>query len=142
MITSLTWIPKGAARTRPVRFELSAAELSRVRALAKYEILPSTTLIDDAHILTFYLNNFRNEEEGLEGGKQEGEGEGSEDEDGAMDAENDDEVDDSELPAELRMNEYDDDEDEDMNGMDDFDGEDDIAVIIFPIKNCNATSYD
>lgn len=35
MITSLTWIPKGAARTRPVRFELSAAELTRVRALAK-----------------------------------------------------------------------------------------------------------
>ncbi len=44
------------------------------------------------------------------------------------DEENAEDVDDSELPAELRMNEYDDDEDEGMNGMEDFDGEDDIAV--------------
>jgi hypothetical protein len=35
MITSLTWVPKGAARSRPVRFELSKEEYARIKNLAK-----------------------------------------------------------------------------------------------------------
>jgi len=37
MITALTWIPRGAARERPVRFELSEEEYSRIRHLAALE---------------------------------------------------------------------------------------------------------
>ena len=44
MITSLAWIPKGAARARPVRFELSSSELKRVKQLAKVE---EKTLVKD-----------------------------------------------------------------------------------------------
>ena len=37
MITSLAWIPRGAPRSRPIRFELSAEEYDRVRDLAAKE---------------------------------------------------------------------------------------------------------
>jgi periodic tryptophan protein 1 len=37
MITALTWIPRGAARERPVRFELSEEEYSRIQRLAALE---------------------------------------------------------------------------------------------------------
>lgn len=37
MITSLSWIPRGAARQRPIRYELTPEEYQRVRSLAKQE---------------------------------------------------------------------------------------------------------
>jgi hypothetical protein len=37
MISCLSWVPKGAAREKPVRFELSADEYSRIQLLAKAE---------------------------------------------------------------------------------------------------------
>lgn len=37
MITALTWVPKGAARLKPVRFELSQDEYARIKLLAKAE---------------------------------------------------------------------------------------------------------
>ena len=37
MITSICWIPRGAARQRPVRYELTAEEYQRVKELAKKE---------------------------------------------------------------------------------------------------------
>lgn len=37
MITALTWVPRGAARERPVRFELSEEEYSRIKRLAALE---------------------------------------------------------------------------------------------------------
>lgn len=35
MISSLAWVPKGAPRQHPVRFELSPEEYARVKSLAK-----------------------------------------------------------------------------------------------------------
>jgi periodic tryptophan protein 1 len=37
MIPALCWIPRGAARERPVKFEISAEEMARVRGLASDE---------------------------------------------------------------------------------------------------------
>ena len=37
MITALTWVPRGAARERPVRFELSEEEYGRIKHLAALE---------------------------------------------------------------------------------------------------------
>ena len=37
MISSLAWVPRGAARARPVKYELSAQEYERVKALAAAE---------------------------------------------------------------------------------------------------------
>ena len=37
MISSLSWIPRGVARSRPVRFELSAEEYDRIQGLALEE---------------------------------------------------------------------------------------------------------
>ena len=42
MITSLAWIPRGAARQRPVRFELNADEYERVKTLANEELKTMT----------------------------------------------------------------------------------------------------
>jgi hypothetical protein len=35
MISALAWIPKGASRSKPVRFELSEEEVQRIETLAK-----------------------------------------------------------------------------------------------------------
>ena len=35
MISALTWVPKGAPRAKPVRFELSPEEIARIENLAK-----------------------------------------------------------------------------------------------------------
>ena len=37
MISSLTWIPRGAARSHPVKFELSPEELENIKKLAEKE---------------------------------------------------------------------------------------------------------
>ena len=94
MITSLAWIPKGAARARPVRFELSSSELKRVKQLAKVE---EKTLVKDNIDIESDIDNNKVEEED------------------SIDENIEDEED---LPPELRMNEYDDDEDSD-DEMDD-----------------------
>jgi periodic tryptophan protein 1 len=91
MITALTWVPKGAARVKPVRFELSQEEYARIKALAKVE------------------------EEAEKDAEAKDVGDGDEAEhsaagttfNGAM-VEDEDQT---ELPPELRMDEYDDDSD-------------------------------
>lgn len=35
MISTLAWVPRGAPRTQPVRFELSNEELQRIEGIAK-----------------------------------------------------------------------------------------------------------
>lgn len=75
MITALTWIPRGAARQKPVRYELSPEEYSRIKNMAEAE----QAATDDEHA---------GENEALR-----------------STASVDDE---GELPAELRMDEYDD----------------------------------
>jgi len=35
--TSLSWIPRGAARKRPVRYEITSEEFKRIRQLASQE---------------------------------------------------------------------------------------------------------
>ena len=84
MITSLAWIPRGAARQRPVRFELNADEYERVKTLANEE-LKTMKAAGEA-------------------------GDENEDEDGEEDEPQEDEieVDTSDLPAELDMDNYDD----------------------------------
>jgi periodic tryptophan protein 1 len=101
MITALAWIPKGAAREKPVRFELSNEEYSRIRKLATVE--------EDTTIQPSEANGF----------------EGGEDNE-------DKEVDISELPAELRMDDYDNEDDEVMerkNELDDEDETDEFSMI-------------
>ena len=83
MITSLTWIPRGAARARPVRFELSPEELERIKFLATKE-KKEQELEENEHCAsgaTF-----------------------------AAGADDDFDVDTSDLPAALRMDEYDNDD--------------------------------
>ena len=95
MITSLAWIPRGAARQRPVRFELNADEYERVKTLANEE-LKTMKAAGEA-------------------------GDENEDEDGEEDEPQEDEieVDTSDLPAELDMDNYDDyEESEEEEGED------------------------
>lgn len=35
MISALAWIPKGASRSKPIRFELSQEEVERIEKLAR-----------------------------------------------------------------------------------------------------------
>ena len=86
MITSLAWIPRGAARQRPIRFELNAEEYERVKSLAKEELKAKKDAGEA-------------DDEGVEDDDHEQEG-------------NDIEVDTSDLPPELNMDNYDDDESE------------------------------
>jgi len=81
VITSLSWIPKGAARKHPVRFELSPHEYLRIKKLAKEE--------DGGRGIVTATEG---------GGEDEGDDEGG--------------ADIADLPAELRMDEYDDEDDE------------------------------
>lgn len=104
MITCMGWVPRGAARQRPIRFEMSVDEMEKLRRLAKAE------------------------EEGKDGLDDE---EGDEDDEGEVEDEDDDNDNEemggsgkkkkgskkeepssalAELPPELRMDEYDDDE--------------------------------
>lgn len=104
MITALTWVPRGAARLKPVRFELSQEEYSRIKSLAKVEE---------------QIEKEANENDVGEGDDPDFVPSGATFRDDVqISEENDEEV---ELPAELRMDEYDDDsehednEDEDNN---------------------------
>jgi periodic tryptophan protein 1 len=101
MITSVAWIPRGVARARPVRFEISPEEYQRIKTLAEEEqeaaVEAEAGEIENNYIAEEHLN----------------------DEDEEQDQGN---VDLNELPKELRMDEYDDDEESDADGDDDDDG--------------------
>lgn len=94
MITSLSWIPRGAARQRPVRYELTPEEYQRVRSLAKKEAGEQ----DDTDAMK--RTDVAIEEE-----------------------DSDENVDISELPDELHMEDYD---DEELGGLVKNDDEDDL----------------
>ena len=91
MITSLTWVPKGVARARPVRFELSPEEYQRIKLMASAEQAKEREGEADHEALGLTFKG------------------------AAVVAMDDDEeaVDVSDLPAELRMDAYDDDDDDD-----------------------------
>ena len=99
MITALTWVPKGAARVKPVRFELSQEEYARIKLLAKAEEEIETEN-KDAEAL---------------------EDDDAEPSDTLMieDENNEEEEDTTVLPPELRMDEYDDDSEHEDNDNDD-----------------------
>ena len=90
MITALSWVPKGVARARPARFELSTEEYTRIKALAAKEESDAVEAAKEE------ANDDEDEEEGDEKEKDE------EEEDVSID----------DLPAELRMDEYDNEDDE------------------------------
>ena len=92
MITSLTWVPKGVARARPVRFELSPEEYQRIKSMANAEQVKEREGEEDHEALGLTFK----------GGAAVV----------AMD-EDEEAVDVSDLPAELRMDAYDDDDDDD-----------------------------
>ena len=100
MITALTWVPKGAARVKPVRFELSQEEYARIKLLAKAE------------------------EETEKEAERADVGEGDEPEHTAAgltftnDVTMNEDEDMTELPPELRMDEYDDDSEHEDNDED------------------------
>jgi hypothetical protein len=102
MISSLLWVPKGASRQRPVRFELSAEEMERVRELAKEEAAIEARADSAEHVAsgaTFEADR-DDDEEVVDMATEEVEG----------DDESEEDVDTSDLPPELRMDEYDDDD--------------------------------
>jgi periodic tryptophan protein 1 len=97
MITSLTWVPKGAARARPVRFELSPEEYQRIKAMAKKEEDDEKAAAEEEEHDALRPSAVRAEH---------------------------DEVDLSGLPSSLRMDAYDDDEAVDTAAIDgDSDGD-------------------
>ena len=72
---------------------------------------------------------YRDEQAQIEGGDAANGEDAPEGDDAEMEEDDDEDIDDSDLPPELRMNEYDEDEDNEMNGFEDnIDGVDDIAV--------------
>lgn len=98
MITALTWVPRGAARLKPVRFELSQEEYSRIKSLAKVEE---------------QIEKEANENDVGEGDDPDFVPSGATFRDDVqISKEKDEEV---ELPAELRMDEYDDDSEHEDN---------------------------
>lgn len=111
MITSLSWIPKGAARSVPVRYELSAMEIKKLKKMT----LSSVNKDEDN-------NDDNNADEGIDQGRS------------TDNYKNTVTVgeDDDDLPPELRMNDYDDDEDEEFLNEEQRAGEDDddhLAII-------------
>jgi periodic tryptophan protein 1 len=104
MITSVTWIPRGVARSRPVRFELSPEEYQRIKLLAKEQGAHQQPDEDDAIERNYIAEEHLNDQdiETNEGG----------------------DVDISDLPKELRMDEYDDDDEDDNADIGDDDDDD------------------
>lgn len=92
MISALSWIPRGANRAKPIRFELSAEDVGRIEELAKIE---------------------EEDENGdMESSDDEGHESQEEIETLPADAPHSRNLDDYGLPAELNMDNYDDEEDE------------------------------
>lgn len=107
MITSVSWIPKGVARSRPVKFELSAEEYQRIKSLAEEEQERQQENLKAA------ASSFANyiAEEHQEEGEEEERGE--------------EDVDISDLPSELNMDKYDDDDEDNEENDDEYNDEDD-----------------
>jgi periodic tryptophan protein 1 len=101
MITSVAWIPRGVARARPVRFELSPEEYQRIKTLAKEEQEAAKADESDEIENNYIAEEHLNDEDEI---PREGEA-----------------VDLNDLPKELRMDEYDDDEESEGGGDDDDD---------------------
>ena len=87
MITAISWIPRGAARARPVRFELNQEDLDRIKQLAAKE--KADVQEDEERSRSLKVGD------------------------------EDDDVDISDLPPELHMDEYDDDDAGDIEVDDD-----------------------
>ncbi len=111
MITSLAWVPKGAARARPLRYEISPEEYKRVKAVAKLE--QGELAEEDA--------------DDAEDADDDDDDDGEDGDENGVDRARAAAVDTSLLPAEFNMDKYDLDDDEgemeDDNG--DFAGDDD-----------------
>lgn len=104
MITSVAWIPRGVARARPVRFEISPEEYQRIKVLAQEE-QEQNNEVEQTYIAEEHLH----QDEIDDNGEQE--------------------VDISDLPPELQMDKYDDEEEEnDLDELDD-DGDDAYGMI-------------
>lgn len=95
MISSIAWIPRGCARSRPMKFEASSEEIKRFQALAKEQLEENSR--KDSSI-----------------------------------EEPRDEVDISDLPPELRMDEYDDEDNYDVTDQQEMDDEDEGEAIDDP----------
>ena len=134
MLSSLAWVPRGVPRQFPVRFEINQEEYSRIKALAKC-VLTCSFWLTRTIIIYIYTNQFcyraekasadakesnNNDAEPLEGQEAEAEAVG-----------------DTELPDELKMDEYDDDDVyndlEDNNDDDDEDEEFEVYSLSFLI---------
>lgn len=124
MITSVAWIPRGVARSRPVRFELSPEEYQRIKHLATAEQgaqqgaeeeEDDDDAIERNYIAEEHLRDEDNDIDAADGGVTE-------------------EVDISDLPKELRMDEYDDDEEEgdEDQGIDEDDDDDENGFQMIP----------
>lgn len=68
LISSLSWIPRGAAAQHPTKYAVDASELERVQGLAKGQL--------DAAKMELELAKLLEDEDGV---ADEGEGEGDED---------------------------------------------------------------
>ena len=105
MISCIEWIPKGVADPNPKRYELSKAE----KELLDQDVHEDADVDEDA--------NIESEEEGMDEGEEK---DSAADSNGRSAAEiiASQHVDPSSLPAELRMDDYSDDEDDDAKAKD------------------------
>ena len=65
MITSVAWVPKGAARERPVRYELSRDEFKKVKAISSGEASPAKAGVGDKDVglpPEFRMDEYDNED--------------------------------------------------------------------------------
>lgn len=92
MITSVAWIPRGVARSRPVRFEISPEEYQRIKVLAQEEQEQSSRSLENEVEQTYIAEDHLYDNE--------------------IEDNYDQEVDVSDLPPELKMDKYDDEEEE------------------------------
>ena len=112
MISSLTWIPRGAARSHPVKFELSPEELENIKNLAEKERIIEYNNENNKNIAEIEYSNssskFNNNNEDSDGDEDETD----ENNDQIIDDGNDDtNVNNIELPTELYMENYDEEDD-------------------------------
>ena len=89
MITCVTWIPKGAARERPVRYELSREEFSKVKAISSGEASPGKGGGGGDHMELppeFRMDEYDNEDMGDNDDEEMDEDESGNESDGELDA--------------------------------------------------------
>lgn len=141
-VTAITWIPRGSARQRPVRFELTSEDVSKLTAKAYVDdVIPvlcwkrnqAMTLVG---MCVFHRKAAQDRERGEELAEAHNEEADEDDQEDDMDAEDDaedeeaaadmKEDDDVELPPELDMDNYDNEKEIDLlDALDNDDDEDD-----------------